>query len=125
MSSLTLVRGVSGSGKSTLAKKLASFNNNAIWLETDMFFVGTIDGRYNFDRDKLTEAHEWCFQNAKAHYIRGFDVVVANTFTRKWEMAKYLTIDANAQVIICQGRFQNTHGVPPDAVANQLARFEY
>jgi predicted kinase len=125
MASLTLIRGVSGSGKSTLARRLASFNNNARWFETDMYFVGTIDGRYNFDREKLTEAHEWCFNNAKIHFNAGFDVIVSNTFTRKWEMAKYLTLTGNAQVIICQGRFQNTHGVPPDAVVKQLARFEY
>jgi adenylate kinase family enzyme len=125
MASLTLIRGVSGSGKSTHAKRLMAGNPMCYWLETDMYFNSEDDGVYRFDPSKLTEAHQWCVDETKKYYDLGFDVIVSNTFTRKWEMEKYLTIDPNPQIIICQGRFQNTHGVPPEGVAKQLARFEY
>ena len=123
--SLTLIRGVSGSGKTTLARKLqGAYGASYSIIEADQYFTHA-DGTYNFDASKLMEAHAHCLQRTKDLLAMGQDVIVSNTFTRKWEMAEYLKLCPNAQIIICQGRFENTHGVPPDAVARQLARFEY
>ena len=55
MKTLTLIRGVSGSGKSTFAKTL-----NGIHLETDMYFIDPVTGEYNWDGEKIKQAHEWC-----------------------------------------------------------------
>jgi predicted kinase len=123
MASLTLIRGVSGSGKTTLANRLVDSNSRAIFFEADLYFEKS--GVYRFDVSKIGEAHDWCYNNAEACYNMNYDVIVSNTFTRKWEMERYFVIDPNPQVIICQGRFQNIHGTSPEMVQKQLDRFEY
>jgi predicted kinase len=123
MSKLILVRGPSGSGKSTLAELFDGY----IHLETDRWFM--VNGEYKFDPDKLSEYHEQCQEATMDYLRRGHNVVVANTFTRLWELDPYFRIaeraGATVQVITCHGTFKNSHGVPDSAVARMRERFEY
>jgi tRNA uridine 5-carbamoylmethylation protein Kti12 len=52
---LILVRGLPGSGKSFLSNELAG-KTGSIFASDDFFME---DGNYNFDLDKLPEAHAW------------------------------------------------------------------
>lgn len=124
---LILVRGVPGSGKTTYARKLAEYFNCI--LEADYYFE-RIDGVYDFNPKLLKNAHEWCY-NETVWALKNYpedDVVVANTFTRIWEMQKYIDLaKANNipfKVVRCTGTFQNVHGVPDAKVKEMLARFE-
>lgn len=113
-----IVRGPSGSGKSTVAALLAEELNFRI-VEADHYFI--VDGTYQFDPSKLSEVHVQCLQAFQEALASGHNVVVANTFTRTWEMTPYLdacmAANVPVQVIECRGRFPNIHGVSTDAVA--------
>lgn len=116
MHHLLIIRGLPGSGKSTLAKTLGRFH-----VEADMFFVK--NGIYQFDKTKIREAHEWCF-NTVCDALRFKDVVVSNTFTRIWEMQKYLDLPNPKTVITVEGNYGNVHGVPPSVVEEMRKRWE-
>ena len=116
---LVLIRGIPGSGKTTIAKNNFS---DMILMEADMFFEG--DGGYNYDHSKIKIAHQWCQRTTKNLLDYGYDVVVANTFTRVWEMQPYLDMGYPTTVITAVGEFRNTHGVPDDVVQIMKGRFE-
>lgn len=127
MNVLTLIRGCSGSGKSTIADALADSNNPNIF-EADNFFYDN-NGVYNFDASKLKEAHDLCiFETEQALQLNTPSVIVANTFTRVWEMKKYEelahTYGYVLNIIECHGNFENVHNVPSEVVNMQRERFE-
>lgn len=84
MSHLVLVTGLPGSGKSTFAKR--AYPTYEL-LETDQLFME--NGEYKFDASKLSEYHNKTQQRCKELLEQGKNVVVANTFSRKWEMNAY------------------------------------
>lgn len=122
---LILIRGLPGSGKTTLAREMARIVC-AEHVEADEFFLR--DGAYKFDRSRLGEAHADCLARAKRALAAGGSCIVANTFTRRWEMAPYYMIaDAlGAQVVelVALGRWPNVHGVPDEAIEAMRARWE-
>ena len=128
-----IIRGISGSGKSTLARKIANLhsleNKVAKIFETDNYFME--NGEYKFDASKLKENHAKCFNDfLDALNDRHVDVViVANTFTRKWEYVNYADAakDSGYEVtmLIANGNYQNVHNVPDDVVQKMKNRFEY
>jgi predicted kinase len=122
VSRLTIIRGAPGSGKSTLAAAMVSAGLADIHLEADMFFTAE-DGSYSYDKSRIAEAHKWCLRQAADALIAGKRVIVSNTFTRAWEMAPYLAL-GNPQIIRCEGRFANVHGVPDAKVAEMRDRME-
>lgn len=119
---LIIIRGVSGSGKTTFAEtfKLTHF-------EADEYFVRP-DCTYDFNPRLLKNAHEWCYSCVRGTLEWSQNVIVANTFTRLWEMQKYIDLakefDAELVVYRCVGRYQNVHGVPEAKVDEMLKRFE-
>ena len=119
MPELIIIRGITGSGKTTLAK--AEYPQHA-HFEADMFFIK--DGEYKFDIKKLGSAHKWCQAQVKDSLDAGMDVVVANTFTRKWEMKPYLEMGHSVKVVVAKGEFPNTHGVPQAVIENMKKRWE-
>lgn len=123
MTQLTLIRGLPGSGKSTLAKCL----NNTEHYEADMYFMR--DGVYQFDAAKLSSAHKWCQESALIALQQGHHVVVANTFTTLKELAPYFKMAESVgivpNVLMCQGNFQNVHGVPPEKLEQMARRFVF
>lgn len=126
MPTLTIIRGASGSGKTTLAKVLSEVND-CPYFEADMYFINE-SGEYQFDFTKLKNAHAWCQGIVKSYMKDGVDVIVSNTFTKIWEMKPYLNManefGYDVQVIHCQGKFDNVHGVPEDKVQQMRDNFE-
>lgn len=123
---LYIFRGLPGSGKSTYARKLAAELGISDHYEADMFFEK--DGTYTFDRKKIQEAHAWCQQKTQTALEAGRSVVVANTFTQKWEMEFYFNL-ANrlgipVEIQTCEGNYQNVHGVPQEIIEKMRKRFE-
>ena len=128
-----IVRGCPGSGKSTLARKIANLhsleNKVAKIFETDNYFME--NGEYKFNPSKLKENHAKCFNDfLDALNDRHVDVViVANTFTRKWEYVNYADAakDSGYEVtmLIANGNYKNVHNVPDDVVQKMKNRFEY
>jgi uridine kinase len=124
---LILVRGLPGSGKSTLAQDLVNDNYEvcggpAIVLEADMFFME--NEKYVFEGSKLPEAHNWCKKNTEVFLNNGYLVIVANTFSRLWEMSDYLAMSNDVMVWRCTGNFESLHGVPLAAIQKMKLRFE-
>lgn len=120
---LTLVRGIPGVGKSTYAKnKLTGFT-----FEADMYFIDK-EGKYNFDKDKLREAHEWCQQRTFGNLLKGYNVNVCNTFTTIKEMEPYIkfanTFGFKLRVIKCTGKFQSIHNVPQETIDKMKERWQ-
>ena len=136
---LVLVRGLPGAGKTTIAKKLKKVDqfgylNHPICVAADDFFM--VDGEYQFNRDKLGEAHTWCQDQALQALKVGLPVVVHNTFCERWEMEPYFRMATKyrmpMQVIdVFDGGLtdeelaeRNTHGVPLEAIEAMRSRWE-
>ncbi len=129
MPTLILIRGLPGSGKSTLAKLLTYAKKPyCTHLETDMYFTSLL-GVYNFQKEKLKEAHEWCQRQTLENLIQGRDVVVSNTFTQRWEALPYAQICKDyhfqLQVLSCHGNFRNEHGVGEEHIQKMADRWEH
>jgi predicted kinase len=130
MVDLVLVRGLPGSGKSTLANMLAMES-----IAADDFFM--VDGTYQFDSSKLKDAHEWCQNKTWAALSKGDSIAVANTFTQRWEMERYIQIaEETGATLTVFNLFDAdctdaelfarcTHGVPIETIARMRARFEF
>lgn len=82
---LVLIRGLPGSGKSTMARAMTTHEH----YEADMFFTDA-SGAYNYDREKIKDAHEWCQRETFKALANGKRAVVSNTFTRLFEMEPYI-----------------------------------
>ena len=121
---LLLIRGLPGSGKTTMARKFAEAGY--VHCEADQYFE--VGGEYRFDPAKLRAAHDDCLRRAIAAMDAGHSVVVANTFTRRWEMELYLRAakrrGINVRIIEATGNWPNVHGVPEDAIERMRARWE-
>jgi len=145
MQKLIVMRGVSGSGKSTKARELVDEfmeqNPNGLVhiCSADDFFINAKTGKYEFEANKLGQAHAWCRGRAYAAMSMGADlVIVDNTNTRKWEYQPYLDLSflfkyETEECVV--GEFdddsillyaeRNAHGVPLEAVAKMADRFEH
>lgn len=119
---LFLFRGLPGSGKSTAAATQENWDHRV--LETDMFLKNK-DGDFEFDAARLPWAHDQCFKMALEFLDMGFDVSVANTFTRLWEMEPYLAIpDVKIFIIEMKTQFKSIHDVPDESFRRMQARWE-
>ncbi len=122
---LILIRGLPGSGKSTIARQFAALG--FAHYEADMFFTAP-DGSYSYDPARAGEAHSWCLCQAIAALAAGRDVVVANTFTRRYELASYRAVaealGADVEIMTVRGQHESVHGVPPAVIAAMRARWE-
>lgn len=125
MPTLTLIRGLPGSGKSTVAR--AMMLDGFVHVEADMFFEDEYDN-YRFDAARIGEAHEWCQEMTEEFMEVGLDVVVSNTFTRKWEMEPYMKLadkyDYTVVIRTEKGEYPNIHNVPQEVIDRMKARWE-
>ena len=119
---LTLIRGLPGSGKSTMARNL-----DAVHLEADMYFTDC-EGTYNFDPALIKDAHQWCQSEAECHLSEGTDVVVSNTFIKRWEMESYFKLakkySASLEVIVANGNYDNVHDLPVEVLHRMRDNWE-
>ena len=123
---LYIVRGIPGSGKSTFARKLIAKGMADVYYEADMFFER--NGIYQYDRSKLSQAHEWC-QNQVVQALRqGKNVIVSNTFTTISEILPYARFCRQNhipfQIVRLTTNFGSIHGVPKDVIAKMKDQFE-
>jgi len=123
MRQIYLIRGLPGSGKTTFAKKIAR-----IVYEADMFFEK--DGDYQYDRERLAEAHAWCKERVKEAMLNGFNpIAVANTFVKRWEMEDYLKLaEANyytvTEVTMSGPVRKSVHKVPDETIERMRLNWE-
>ena len=120
---LYIIRGVPGSGKTTLANKMLRAGMVDCVREADDYMRDD-RGAYKFDPSRLSACHYRCLAGTQRDLEAGLRVAVANTFTQLWEVEKYTDLGFPFTVITCEGRHQNTHGVPDAKVAAMRARFE-
>ena len=111
-----MIRGVPGSGKTTMARKLVEMDPSWDHWETDMYFTDKKTGEYRFDPKKLPAAHKWCQRRTAASLKKGRNVVVSNTFIRRWELDPYIRLSvkysADLEYETAMGNYENIHGVP-------------
>lgn len=135
MTTLTIIRGLPGSGKSTLAERLVEENYDdklgygPDWWEADLFFEQTYGGGYRFDPKRLSDAHQWCYSNTLKSLRDGVDTIVSNTFTRVWEMQRYLDLvkivpDLKIKIIEVKTQYESIHGVPSEKTRQMALRWE-
>lgn len=121
---LVLIRGLPGSGKTTMARVLAMVGYEH--HEADHYFER--DGGYAFDAADLPKAHAWCLDRTQDSLRRGVRCVVANTFTRRWEMQPYMdaakAADVPVRVLEARGAWQSCHCVPIQAIERMRERWE-
>lgn len=86
-----ILRGLPGTGKSTLAKLLALIaqDGKAAILSADNFFLE--NGKYNFDKTRLKEAHEETFKSFKKAVENEIPlIIVDNTNVKNFHYWHYL-----------------------------------
>ena len=116
---LVIIRGIPGSGKTTLAKESYS---NFVLCEADQFFE--TENGYEYDRNKIKDAHAFCLDKVKQNLEKGKDVVVANTFVKLWEIEQYLKLSYPTKVVETLGEYESIHNVPKDVVERMKKNFE-
>lgn len=111
MNKLVIIRGIPGSGKTTLAKE--SYYDFVL-CEADQYFE--TENGYEYDRNKIKDAHAFCLDKVKQNLEKGKDVVVANTFVKLWEIEPYLKLGYPTKVVETIGEYESIHNVPKDVV---------
>lgn len=137
---MSILVGVSGSGKSTKVCELQGmdFTNVAI-CSADDFFMDE-EGNYNFDVDKLGEAHAECQRKARLALAskRITHVIIDNTNCSKWEQDVYMSMAREfgvpAELVLIHDDTleeedlelyarRNKHGVSREIIDRQYAKF--
>ena len=117
MAILRLMRGAPGSSKSTSAKMMFP---GTLLLENDMYLIQ--DDEYRWSKERVKDAIAWCMKMTRIALENNFDVVVANTFTKKRYVEAYKKIadeyGAKFEVYRCKGNFKNVHGLSDEIVNN-------
>ena len=120
---LIIIRGVSGTGKSTFAKLIAQ---PSIICTADDFYYDE-DGNYNFDADKLGEAHGACMKKFDESLYNDniLNIVIANTNCKardyKYYVDKAEKVGLNITYIVMEKRHDNdnAHGTPDFVLERQ------
>lgn len=133
MSNCIILRGLPGSGKDTVAEAIVSGGvGDGVICSADDFFYEA--GVYRFDKSKLGQAHEACFEHFK-FMVDGNRklVIVANTNTTRAEFKCYsdyakekgymvtiLTVETTLTDEELAKR--NVHGVPVETIKRMRER---
>lgn len=124
MKKLIIIRGLPGSGKTTFAHSLTT----AVF-EADDFFTQP-DGSYQFDRDKLKEAHQQCQMRVfRAMQSEVPIIAVSNTAVKRWEMKVYKAMAVAfeyevTEITMSQSLRPNIHGVPEEVIQRMKLTWE-
>ena len=139
---LFLTVGCPGSGKTTYVNRVmtklnAWFGLRCMDCSADEYFVGK-DGKYNFDRTKLHQAHEYCKDRVRKALRSGCDfVAVSNTSTTHKERLPYIEmakewdyrvrikyiggVDEESIKLYAQ---RNIHNVPEESIRRMAERIK-
>lgn len=139
---LVIMRGLPGSGKSYLARMLVDQtvgdqNYRQFILSTDDYFMSP-NGVYNYDRDKLQEAHFNNLVLVETRMLKGISpLVVDNTNLAMWHMSPYARAAVKHGYVVeiiepfthwatnlKELERRNLHGVPRNQLEKQLEQFE-
>ena len=120
MSELVLLRGQPGAGKSTFAAILA--RQQFLHVEADHWMVNERH-EYEFNPSSLNYCHQQCLERTKTTLARGRNVVVANTFSKLWELEPYLQLGYRTTVLHVEGNFDNVHGVSKEKVQEMKDKY--
>jgi tRNA uridine 5-carbamoylmethylation protein Kti12 len=132
-----LMQGCPGSGKSFLAKKLAG--ETGVICSADNYFM--VNGHYQFNINKIGEAHKRCQENALDALRNEIDIVIVdNTNTTIKELRSYIEHIKLAQkkgyeIFIVQPETswafdveelykRNTHNVPKNVIEKMVNRYQ-
>lgn len=89
---LVIVRGPSGSGKSEFVEKLGGKLRSNYW-HTELFWYELGRGHYHFNKDKVSEASEWCLDKIRTAMERGLPLIFfASAEPRRKGYEKYLEL---------------------------------
>ncbi|XP_064101935.1 2',3'-cyclic-nucleotide 3'-phosphodiesterase-like isoform X2 [Macrobrachium nipponense] len=132
---MIILKGLPGSGKSTLAENIQKVYENAVVCSADHFFM--VDGQYNFNPQKLKDAHGACQEKAVQAAKRNFLIVIDNTNIKNWESSNYvkmckkyhyIAIIVEPQTPWCfdvqQLVKKNSHGVKEEIIARKLNDYQ-
>lgn len=126
MTKLYLVRGLPGSGKTTFANTIGAEIDARVY-EADQWMVNS-DGVYEYNPSHLQYCHRMCLSHTRASLLREESVIVANTFTRIWEMQSYFDLahelDIPCEVFVCPKVHPNIHRVPEETIKRMADRWE-
>lgn len=126
---MNIVRGLPGSGKTTLAKGMASVvgSHPAVVLSADMYFHKNT-GKYDFDREKLYRAHNWCYETTGIMLQDGVEVYAANTFVSYDQISDYFGYavehDFGITLITANNDFGSVHDVPEESMTRFRSRIQ-
>jgi len=120
---LIIIRGLPGSGKTTIAKLLTPHN-----VAADEYFEDE-KGNYQYDREKLNLAHDWCLHRAKEWMKEEIYLIcVHNTFAQNIHIYPYVFLakrfDYSLHVIKTEQQFKSIHNVPEKSMQRMRARWE-
>ena len=125
MKKVVIIRGLPGSGKSTMAMKHFVDLKGYKHCEADHYFYN--NGVYEFKPAELAKAHEYCLNKAASFIENGHKVVIANTFSKKWEIKEVLDrlpVDPReVEILHCHGGKGSIHDVPEYAIENMRQRW--
>lgn len=139
---LVCLRGAPGSGKSYLAKSIidrtmhGDYDNHI--FSTDDFFYDKRSKRYNYDRSKLSQAHDSNQFRVAQRTLNGWSpIFIDNTNMKWWEMFPYFKsaaqhsyiikiLEPNTPWRISVGKLaqRNKHGVDQESIARMLSNYE-
>ncbi|XP_024940465.1 uncharacterized protein LOC107267364 isoform X2 [Cephus cinctus] len=139
---LVLMRGLPGSGKSYLARSIVSTTiaeDPAPYIfNTDDYFIMIGQGVYQFDSNKLQEAHSFNKRRVRIAMEEGRSpIIIDNTNTKSWEMQPYVTmavaygyivevLEPNTPWVqnVNELAKKNRHGVPKAKIKAMMERYE-
>jgi len=83
---------------------------------------------YQWELSHVHHNHVALHKIAKIVMDRGADLIISNTFTRKWEFRDYVDYahnkGYNVEVYRMCNEYESTHSVPQEAIQRMKDRFE-